>query len=480
MGGRPGVVGLDLGTSSLKVVLVGADHDVIAQATADYNLISDAPPGHAEIDPEIWRQALETGIRQVLAEAADISIVGVGIDGQMHGLVAVDRGGDAVRPAMLWPDTRANDIVASWKSLPRERLQALANPLAPGMTGPMLAWLIEHEASTMARVAHVVQPKDWLRGQLTGWVPVTDPSDASATLLWDMSKADWDHELCAMVGIDASLLVDVRPSDDVAGHVTPAAADATGLPPGIPVSVGCADVAATMLGMGFTGDRRTVIVGTGAQSLGPVPSADASWPIRHHTYLSAAGSTFAMAAVMNAGLALGRVLEWFGASWEELYDAQERSLSGERTGAVPVFLPYLAGERPPLSVNAGRGGFHRLGLESGRTDLLVAALEGVVFAIDQALSELPDVGDGMVDITGGGAMEPAFQQLLADVLQSPVQGMARPDATALGAAALGWSAASGGPPAASVPRYGDPVSPRERPELQVRRETFRRLTARLE
>lgn len=473
MSSRDAVIGLDLGTSGLKVVVVDAEHEVLASATVSYDLRSSTP-GMAEIDPAVWRAAMVTGIAQVLGDVPGTSIVGVGLDGQMHGLVAVGRDGEPVRPAMLWPDTRAEQTVTRWSTLPRAQLLRLANPLAPGMTGPMLAWLVAHEPETMDRVHHVVLPKDWLRGQLTGWAPVTDPSDASATLLWDMADQQWDHELCAATGIAPALLPEVHPSHAGAGCVTATAAAATSLPAGIPVSVGCADVAATMLGIPFARDRWAVVVGTGAQALAPM-HGPITWPIRHHTYLAADRTSFAMAAVMNGGLALGRVCALMDASWEELYAAPALAARSDDDD-IPVVLPYLSGERPPLGVTAGHGSIHGMGLHTTRADVLTGALEGVAFAIDLALSELPAVDLPTVDVTGGGAAAPAFRQLLADVVQCPVQPIARRDATAVGAAVLGWAVVHDTTPVPPTRVTEAVVMPRDRPALQTRKAAFRTLT----
>jgi len=431
---RSAALGLDLGTSGLKAVLVSDEGELLGRATAEYEV--EAPhPGWAETDPAAWEAAAARAVTDLRAQVPDAEIAAVGLDGQMHGVVLVDEAGEATRPAVLWPDARAAGELSRWRDLPVDWLQRLANPLTPGMYGPVLGWLSEHEPGVVARSMRAVLPKDWLRSRLVTGSLVTDPSDASASLLWDVAAGDWDIDVAREVGIDQRLLPEIASSDAAVGIAT----GAWGIGD-VPVSVGCADVAATLLGTGAPPGRYLLTIGTGAQTVLPGVSVPGTGPINHHTYRAAGpvrdeASHYAMAAVMNAGLALTQVVRLLGAEWAELYRPYDVSRD------LPTFLPFFAGERLPTPITAGAGGWSDLGLHTDRGDLLAAALEGVAFAIRRAVAPLPTAQDEVIDLAGGGARTDVLAQLLADVLGRPLRRVEHTDATARGAALLGWRAA---------------------------------------
>ena len=462
---RSAALGLDLGTSGLKAVLVSDEGELLGRATAEYEV--EAPhPGWAETHPAAWEAAADRAVADLRVQAPDIEIAAVGIDGQMHGVVLVDESGEATRPAVLWPDARAATELPRWRELPEAWQLRLANPLTPGMYGPVLGWLSEHEPEVVARSSRAVLPKDWLRSRLASESLVTDPSDASASLLWDVASGNWDTEVAQAVGIDRRLLPEIAPSDSSAG----VASGALGIH-GVPVSVGCADVAATLLGTGAPSGRYLLTIGTGAQTVLPGVAASGAEPINHHTYRTAGAVQdepvhYAMAAVMNAGLALTQVVRLLGAEWSELYR------SYDVTRDLPTFLPYFAGERLPTPIAAGAGGWSDLGLHTERADLLAAALEGVAFAIRRAVAPLPPAHDETVDLAGGGARTDVLAQLVADVLGRPLRRVEHADATARGAALLGWRAAGHEvAPPASVGE-DDVIEPRAAEALEERYARF--------
>lgn len=427
------VLGLDLGTSGIKVVLVDAGGQVIARAERAYG-VSSPHPGWAETDPARWEDAARAGVAEVLA-VVDADVRAVGIDGQMHGTVLIDRDGQPVRPAVLWPDARAGAQLDAWTRLSPRRRRALANPVTPGMTGPVVAWLVEHEPDVVAQAHRVLLPKDWLRSRLVPGSFVTDPSDASASLLWDLEREDWSHEVIEAARIPARLLPDVEPSDATVGTLSaPVAAD-WGLPVGIPVVVGCADAAATLAGSRARPGRLVVTIGSGAQAVLPGVQPRFDGPVVHHTYRSAQGGAYAMVAVMNAGIALTRVLSLLGGTWDDLYRPYDR------TRRVPTFLPFLAGERLPTAMPSGSGAWSGLGIETERSDLFAAVLEGLCFTIRRAVEAMPDVVDDVIDAAGGGLRSEVFTQTLTDVLGRPLQLVDLADATAVGAALLAFEAA---------------------------------------
>lgn len=445
-------LGIDLGTSGVKVVLVDTHGKVVGLAHAPYAV--EAPhPSWAQSEPSAWIAASRSAIQEVLAGIDAGRVAGVGLDGQMHALLLLDADANPVWPAMLWPDSRARSQVERWQTLPQRARAVLANPIVPGMTGPLLCWLRDHEPRAYARGVALLAAKDYVRHHLVPglW---TDVTDASATLLWDIPSDRWATEVITGVGLNPGLLPAARKSDETAGVLMAAAAAAWGLPAGIPVAVGCSDVAATVLGAGVSAQRRTIIVGTGAQILqADVPRAAVAAP-RFHTYCGV-DCTYAMAAIQNAGLALAWVRRVLGGTWPELY----ATLRAGADAAAPLFLPHLSGERVPTPVPGARGAWLGLGLDTNREDLLRSAVEGVAFAIRDGLHVLPPVAEPLVDMVGGGARTPEFQQLLADVLGVPIRRIDVPEVTAVGAALLGWRVA-GRPDIAPARGVNEVMEPR--------------------
>jgi xylulokinase len=419
------LLGADLGTSGLKLLALDRSGRVVAEAERGYPV--DRPgPGRAETDVRVWRHALDEALAAVAPAVAGARVLALGLSGQMHGAVLVDADGRALRPALLWADSRATAELDLWRALPEAGRAALANPLVPGMTGPLLAWLARHEPRTMDQAAAVLLPKDALRATLLpGEAFATDRSDASATLLWDVTTDDWSAPAVAAAGIDAALLPAVRASDDVVGTAA--------LPVGnVPVVTGGADTPLAVLAAGTPVAQLNL--GTGAQLLragwtaGPVAN-----PVVHG-YADVSGGWYAMAALQNGGSAWEWARGVLGMSWADLFAAAAATPAG--AGGV-VFRPFLAGERGGVARPSDRGGWSGLHPGTTRADLARAVVEGVVFAVGAAfvLLEVPD-GDEPVVLTGGGARPPVVRQLLADVLGRPVRHLPLRSASAIGAAVL--------------------------------------------
>jgi xylulokinase len=418
------LLGADLGTSGLKLVALDPSGQVVAEAERAYPIDRPAPD-RAETDVATWRHALDVALSAVAPALAGSRVLALGLSGQMHGAVLVDADGRALRPAVLWPDRRATAELDLWRALPTAERAALANPLVPGMTGPMLAWLARREPKVVARAAAVLLPKDALRATLVPGI-VTDRSDASATLLWDVTTDDWSAAAVAAAGVEPGLLPAVRPGDEVAGTAA--------LPVGdVPVVVGGADTPLALLAAGTPVAQ--VNVGTGVQLLRPgwTPRAAADPVV--HGYADVSGGWYAMAALQNGGSAWEWVCGVLGMSWAELFDAAAATPAG--AGGV-AFRPFLTGERGGVARPSDRGGWSGLQPGTTRADLARAAVEGVAFAIAAAfdLLETPDDGGEPVVLTGGGARSPVVQQLLADVLRRPVRHLPLRSASAIGAAML--------------------------------------------
>ena len=440
-------LGLDLGTSSAKAVVVDTGGEVLAQASAGYPVTS-AVAGYAESEPAQWWNAVTACAREAVhraGHAAGARPSAIGLSGQMHGLVMTSADGAALRPALLWADSRATGSLRAYRLLGSRALARLANPLAPGMTGPLLMWIAENEPRTYTEARWALQPKDWLRARLTGEVHA-EPSDASATLLYDVLGDRWDLEVVGALGLDTSLLAPLLPSAGApAGHLLAEAAAELGLPAGIPVAAGAGDTAAAALGSGIGPGDIQLTVGTGAQVIRPLVAPVSRAEAGVNLYRSATpDGWYQMGATISAGLSLNWVREIMNATWEELY------ASAGHPGQGPIFVPHLSGERTPYCDPALRGSWTALSLADDRTSLLRSALEGSAFAIRDALDALLSgqlltgqlvSGPPRLRLAGGGTLAPGWRQLLADVLGVPLYAVDVPAASGRGAALLGAHAA---------------------------------------
>lgn len=433
-------IGIDLGTSSAKAAVIDGDGVVVSTGTAGYGI--DRPrPGWAETHPSAWWEAVRAAVRSALAGAPATRVVGVGLSGQMHGVVLVDASGTPVRPAMLWPDGRAASQVDLYRGLGAPVRARLGNPLVPGMAGPLLAWAATHEPGVLSRARWALQPKDWVRHQLTGELG-GEHSDASATLLYDVTTKRWDTEVAESVGVDPALLPPLlAASGEVAGHLSRHAAQELGLDAGVPVAAGAADTAAAALGTGLSvpGDIQMTI-GTGVQITTPLTSVDlilTPTPVTHLHRDTSASGWYSMAACLNGGQALDWVRRVLGVDWTELY----ASAADPATEDAPLFLPHLSGERTPHLDSNMRGAWTGISAHHGRRDLLRAAVEGVAFAIADAYDALCSTAgvrtDGVVRLAGGGTRVPAFQQLLSTAIGAALGPVEATDASVRGAGLLG-------------------------------------------
>lgn len=429
------ILGIDLGTSSVKVIILDTQGHTLSVSKADYEVISPLP-GWAESDPSEWWSAIVSTVQTVVGQAPNAKINAIGLSGQMHGIVPTDKEGQPTRAAMLWADTRAEAELERYRTLPSSMLQCLANPFVPGMAGPLLCWLADHEASSYQASRWALQPKDWLRLCLTDSI-ATDPSDASATLLYDLPADCWANDVIAALGLKRELFAPILPSGALAGMLSARAAEVLGLSSGLPVATGSGDTPAAALGTGLLAPGSIQLtLGTGAQlvELSPEPIADPTG--RTHLYRAADGvNWYEMAAVQNAGLALDWVRRILGASWDDVY----KSVDAVAPGAEGLmFLPYLTRERPHHRNPYSSGAFLGMRIDHQRKHLLHAALEGVAFGIRVAFEALPGAGKAMtLRLAGGGSVHPAWRQMLADVLNRELVAVNTSNASARGAALLG-------------------------------------------
>lgn len=472
------LLGLDIGTSSTKALLLDLRGEPIAEASASY-AVEHPGPGLAETDPARWWAAAVEAVAQ-LPRGNRAAVRGVGLSGQMHGVVLARADATPVRPAILWLDGRA---AASLASYPAEAGRITGNPPSTGMTGPTLAWLREREPAELAAARFALLAKDWIRLRLTGEAG-TDPSDASGTLL---SGADglWNAGLLAALGIAPELLPPVRESSAAAGQLTPGAAAALGLPPGIPVATGAGDTLAAALGSGLLReDQAQLAIGTSAQVVVP----RASWPgfsPRLNVYRSAAPAGLPRWCLMAAMLNGGGALDWARAAlqlgWDEAF---ARAFAEEGPGGEIAFLPYLTGERTPWMDPHLRAAWVGASPADGAGALMRAAFTGVAFGIRAGLDALREHGAAPVRLrlAGGGTVRPAWRQLLADALGLPLDAVSVANAAARGAALLGGLAAAVIAPSdlsALAPAVTPVAEPRDAAALTASYARFLDLRARL-
>lgn len=471
------LLGVDLGTSSVKAVLVDDRGQVVAAGSAPCQV--DRPrPGWAEADPERWWAAAVTAVGQ-LPPAERAGVRAIGLSGHMHGAVLADARGAPVRPAILWLDARAGEVLSRWPEAAPRRSGNLATA---GMTGPTLVWLAEREPAALRAARWVFLAKDWLRLRLTGEA-ATDPSDATGTVLAD-GDGTWDGALIDELGLPREPFPPVRPSAEAAGALRPAAAGELGLPAGVPVATGAGDTLAAALSTGLHRDRDAQLsIGSSAQVV--VARADRpGFSPRLNVFRSASPAGLPgwcqMAAMLNGGLALEWARRALGLGWDE---AMARAFDPEALRSEAVFLPYLTGERTPWMDPHVRGAWAGLGAGDGPGALMRAALLGVAFGIRAGLDALREAGAGIdrLRLAGGGTVHPAWRQLLADVLGAPLEAVSSPHASGRGAALLAGLAAGLLSPAdlpALAPAVEQVVPPRG-PSLDDRYARFRDLYARL-
>ncbi len=352
-------LGIDLGTSGLKLVLLAPDGTVTAEAEAAYD-VEHPRLGWSQADPVAWTTALDAALADLATAAravsSDVAVRAVGLGGQMHAAALVDEAGAAVAPAVLWTDSRATDLLDRWRALPDAVRAPLANPLVPGMTGPVLDWIAAHEPATLDSAAHVLLPKDvvraWLLADGEHALPVatTDRSDAAGTLLWDVTRDAWAEDVVERLGLPGRLLPGVAPSDAVAGTTARLARWFPASGAAVPVVVGGGDTPVARLAVGSP--ARHVNLGTGAQVVAaldrPEPVLD---PVVHTFADSGSGpgaGWYRLAAVQNAGLALDWALRVLGLGWEDGL-ALART-APDRAGGV-TFLPFLTQHRDLLAAD---------------------------------------------------------------------------------------------------------------------------------
>jgi xylulokinase len=419
-------IGLDVGTTAVKALAVDEGGAVVARAEAGYPL-STPRPGWAEQEPEDWWRAAE----QALAALDVREIAGIGLSGQMHGLVALDSYDAVIRPAILWNDGRT---AAECEEIERrvglsELIARTGNRALTGFTAPKLLWLRAHEPESYARIARVLLPKDYVRLRLCGEHAI-DMADASGTLLLDVARRRWSEQVLDALELDAGWLPRLLESPEVSGAT----------PTGVPVAAGAGDQAAGALGVGV--DRPgplSVVLGTSGVVFAALPEFAADERARVHAFCHAVpGGWHAMGVMLSAAGSL----RWLrdaaapGTGFGELIGEAEAWAPGAEG---LTFLPYLAGERTPHADADARGSFTGLSLRHDRGALVRAVLEGVAYGLRDSLDLLRELGVApeRARVSGGGARSELWLRIIASVLGLPLERPAVEEGAAYGAALLG-------------------------------------------
>lgn len=424
------ILAVDIGTTTCKAVVIDETCKVLDQQSVEYSFSSPAP-GRAEQDPEDWWKAVCLAVRAVVSRVGKDRIEGVGLSGQMHGMVVLDQARRPLRPAILWNDQRS---VAQCQGVyqavgGREGLLALTNnSMLPGYLGGKLLWLRDFEPDNFAKAGCILLPKDYIRLRMTGHV-ATDHSDASGTGLFDVRTQTWATKLLNMLEVPVRLLPQSLRSTEVAGKLLPQAAEDLGLQSGLPVTVGGGDAVVQTVGAGTLNDSDLlVIIGTGGNvtismstcPTKPGPSTQVFCHVIPDRWVS-------MGVTLNAGNSLKWYRETFGAvagdSIMGTYDALGREAGTSPPGAKGIlFLPYLQGERSPHTGEKARGAFIGIHLGTRRADFVRSVLEGVAFSLLDVYQAVRTVFTlpGRLVVSGGGASSSLWLQIMADVFGTEV------------------------------------------------------------
>ncbi len=466
---EPCHIGIDLGTSGVKVVAVDPHGTVIADATEPFDF--DRPrPGWTETPPERWWDVTIKATRRVSDRIAGRPVASVGLSGQMHGSVLLDRDAlgnagrapiRAIRPALMWNDQRTEPQRARIDDLLGGRRAAVERTGCPalcGLTAPKLLWFREHEPERDERLAAFCMPKDFIALNLTGTL-ATDVGEGSGTMLFDNAARDWNRTTLDALGIDPATVPPAHESCTTVGALTVWAAEATGLPEGTPVAIGSGDNQAAAIGAGVVEPGEVLaILGTSgvvlAPSDSPTPDLAGDPPGRLNLFCDSTGTPNAPGRFVLSGCMLSAAgsLEWAravlapGTPFETLMDEAATAPPGS---AGLVFLPYLTGERCPFPDPDARAGWIGLTRAHTRAHMIRAVLEGVAFGLAQIMDIVRETAGtpARVRVTGGGARSPLWRQILADAFELPVVPLTTDEGSALGAAAMGVCAVGAFPDA---------------------------------
>ncbi|MEK3973413.1 MULTISPECIES: xylulokinase [unclassified Psychrobacillus] len=442
------VIGVDLGTSAVKILLINKNGKVVQSVSRSYPLIQEKT-GYSEQNPQHWVDQTLLGLEELLKDYSDdvVNIEGLSFSGQMHGLVLLDEQNEVLRPAILWNDTRTSaQCQQIYDVIGEERLlQITKNPALEGFTLPKILWVKEHEPNIFEKAKTFILPKDYLRFKLTGQLHM-EYSDAAGTLLLDVSRKEWSTAICTLLDINPSLCPPLVESHDEVGSLSLEAAQATGLSATTRVFAGGADNACGAIGSGILEDGKTLCsIGTSGVVLSYEATSNKNFDGKVHYFNHGAPDAF---YTMGVTLSAGYSLTWF----KEVFAKEEsfQQLLSE-VGSVPVgsnglvFTPYLVGERTPYADAAVRASFIGMDSSHQRKNFTRAILEGITFSLLESIEIFRQNGkliDTIVSI-GGGAQNEDWLQMQADIFNAKIVRLTSEQGPGMGAAMLaaygcGW------------------------------------------
>ena len=415
-------IGIDLGTSSIKLLLVDETGQIWHTVTREYPLLFPQP-GWSEQEPAHWWQAVREGIPALLQGFDAAKVAGIGAGGQMHGLVALDEADQVIRPAILWNDGRTfREVDYLNDTIGRERLSALtANIAFAGFTAPKLLWMRRNEPENFRRIRRIMLPKDYINYKLTG-VHCCDYSDASGMLLLDVQHKCWSREMLDICGITEEQMPRLYESFQCVGTLLPEVAAELGLPADVKACAGAGDNAAAAVGTGVVGAGGcNISLGTS----GTIFISSDKFGVDPHNGLHAFAHADGGYHLMGCMLSAASCNKWF---MEDIlgsddYAGLQAQITPDKLGRSHVyFLPYLMGERSPINDTSARGTFIGMTMDTSRADMLQAVLEGVAFAIRDSFEVARSLGIAIPRsmICGGGSKSPLWRQMIADILGIPL------------------------------------------------------------
>lgn len=436
------LIGLDIGTSTTKALLLDTDKGVIGSVTADYPLYSPHP-GWSEQEPEDMWQATITAILGLLEKfnVDPQAIKGIGLSGQMHSSVFLDSSCEVIRPAILWNDTRTSAqcryIIENVD--PDLLVSEVCNPVLEGFTLPKVLWLREHEPENFRKLRHLVLPKDYVRFRLTGNLNM-EVSDAAGMLMMNVREKMWSEPVLASLGLSSEILPPIIDSTEVGGTLSEVAASLTGLPAGIPVVGGGADNACGAVGSGVVKEGRGMVsLGSSGVLLAHLKEPKLITRGTVHMFNSCVPNQFYMMGVMlAAGLSLSWLRDQLGREQYTYSTMTELAENAQPGSKGLLFLPYLTGERTPHGDANARGTFVGISSTHGKAELIRAVLEGVAFGLCDSLELLRAAGwnGTAIRALGGGARSPLWKGIIASATGLALEEINIDEGPALGAAIL--------------------------------------------
>ena len=415
-------IGIDLGTSAVKLLLVDEKGQILNEVTKEYPL--EFPhPGWSQQNPEDWKNAVFQGIPELLKGFDPSQVAGIGSGGQMHGLVALDTQDNVIRPAILWNDGRtARQVDYLNNEIGKETLSKLtANIAFAGFTAPKILWMKEEEPENFAKIAKIMLPKDYINYLLTG-IHACDYSDASGMLLMDVKNKCWSKQMLDICGITKDVMPRLFESYDVIGTLTAEVAAMLGLPESVKVVAGAGDNAAAAVGTGTVGNGGcNISLGTSGTVFISSDTFGVDPNNALHSFAHADGGYHLMGCMLSAASCNKWLCDEILKTKD--YAAEQKDITPDKLGNNHVFfLPYLMGERSPINDTNARGTFIGMTMDTSRADLVQAVLEGVAFAIRDSFEIAKTLGISITEsnICGGGSKSPLWKTIFANVLGIPL------------------------------------------------------------